>query len=697
MQPTNWQTRCPRRTRLCALSVWVVALAPVGVEALPVVPIKYEIDAGLDPETRELEGTVLLTWTNVSSRPVSEVPIHLYLNAFANEGSTFLRESARWGPGDHAEVVDRYDDPWGWTELTEVTQIDGDEARCSVSPWRPDDANPDDETLARVGLPRTVPPGATLRLRMRFEARLPVPIARTGGVGDYFFVAQWFPKIAVMDSGGNWAAAQFHRATEFYAPFADFDVRLEVPDGWLVAATGAQTGVDGHVRFQQRAVHDFAFVAGSDLVETVHDAGGVELRIVSPPGVQHLADRVRASVTVGLEVLGRRIAPYPYPTLTVVLPPWRGRRTAGMEYPTLITGLPGDPLLQWVDGVRLPEAVAVHELAHQYFYGLLATDERREAFLDEGFTTYWEGEILEALGDGSPPDLGAVLGRRLDWTAMRSVGLATLRRGESVSQRPSWLFAPGTSGQQIYNRTALTLRTAEARFGQDKTDAVFAAYYARHAFGHPRMEDFLAVAAEVGGAAMGAFLAEAWARPDVPNYRVVAADTKTWTPPSGWFRGQEGSRVERSPAAPVQGTDGAVEVRAPGWVRGANRHEGRVEWRQLEVVSAPGTPEAQWWVSDVRVESPGWDNLPVDVQFVFSDGAVLRDHWDGRAAWRSWRFARRASLVRAQIGPESQLAIDPSRGDDGLESSPDAGFRSHWGGFVAALGSVLAVGASLWL
>jgi hypothetical protein len=677
------------------LSLWA---SEARADDLPATVAKYEIAVELEPERRELTGTVDLTWTNPSSRPIAELAVHLYLNAFANEGTTFQREAAPTALHDHTQVLDRYDDPWGWTEILDVAQLGDSEARCAVTPWQPDDANPHDESLVRVALARPVAPGATARFRFRFEARLPVPMARTGGFDDYFFVAQWFPKLAAMDPDGSWRAAQFHRATEFYADFADYDVRIKAPAGWLVAATGSRGDDDGGaVRYRQRAVHDFAFVAGRNLTQTLHEVNGVELRIVAPPGNDSVASRVREALVVGLEVLQSRVGPYPYPSLTVVLPPWRGRRTSGMEYPTLITGFPGDPVFDtWpASAVLLPESVAVHELAHQYFYGVVATDERRDAFLDEGFTTFWEGEILERM-QGGRPSLGAPLGRSLDWTALRSRGLRRLRHGEAVAQQPSWMFAPETAIQQIYARTAVTLQTAKARFGAKVLDAVFARYYRENAFAHPTVEDFLDCA-RAENADLAAFLAEAWTRTDIPDFRVARAVSSTWEAPRGWVRGQEGSRVEQPPGAPALGTDGRAEVRAPGYVRPAAKIQGAVLHKELRSLHA-GTPtDGAWMVSEVLVEGPGWDHLPVDVTFEFEDGAVLQDSWDGRAAWRSWRFVRRAALLRATVGPAARLSMDPTPADNALRTKPDRRFVSHWAGFSAALGQWLAMGASLWL
>src|SRR5262249_41881598 len=145
------------------------------------------------------------------------------------------------------------------------------------------------------------------------------------------------------------AARQFHGPTEFYADFADYDVTIAVPSGWLLGATGRAQGEpapDGagrvKVQYKQRAVHDFAIVAGRSLVDQVArhtpEGGGppVDVRYIVPAGSEHQIPRWRRAVEGALDVYGTRVGPYPYETLTVVMMPWWAARTAGMEYPTLI-------------------------------------------------------------------------------------------------------------------------------------------------------------------------------------------------------------------------------------------------------------------------------------------------------------------------------------------------------------------------
>ena len=134
----------------------------------------------------------------------------------------------------------------------------------------PDDGNEDDRTVMAVTLPEPLGPGETITLDIAFTAKIPRPFARTGAIGNYFFIAQWFPKIGVLDAAGRWNCHQFHVGTEFFADFGVYDVRMTVPRGWPLAATGRERertdNADGTTthRYYQEDVHDFAWTTSPD-------------------------------------------------------------------------------------------------------------------------------------------------------------------------------------------------------------------------------------------------------------------------------------------------------------------------------------------------------------------------------------------------------------------------------------------------
>jgi hypothetical protein len=693
-------------------------------QTLPEVFLTYSIEVSLDPETRELDGRLTARWTNPSATvAVDRVPLHLYLNGFANQASTWMqtRNSAR-DDFDIEAVLELHDDPWGWIEPRAIRQDGG---ALAWRPIAPDDGNPLDRSLIEAELATPVAPGATLTLEVEFDARLPVPIARTGGYDDFFLVAQWFPKIAVFEKAGTrgaatdgWNAHQFHGPTEFYADYADFDVNIGLPADWSVVATGQKAGEterDGlsFHRYTQRAVHDFAFATGSAMVDVVssHDPAGpgapVEVHVFAPAGREAAVARWRESVTGALDVLGARVGPYPYATITLVQPPFRQRQTGGMEYPTLFTGLFDDAFwdLAVLDGVRLNELAIVHEFAHQYFYGLVGSNEFEEAFLDEGMTEYWGNRVMvDTYVDGA----GSLLGRPLDVWHYESIMDAETAASPPIGIRPSFVRGGLGSVLSFYSRPAAVLRTIENRHGRTVLDAIFAEYFARWRFRHPRFEDFVDVAREIGGDAVGDLVLDAYFQATSPDFAIDDFSVDAWEPPLGRVVTADGVIASDTPAderAPLAealaGESGTIVVERVDSGDASGR-PGAIE--RFTVTPEAGEPEEGWeadddehFVSRVRVSGPAWRALPVDVEFRFADGAIYRDAWDGRSAQRVYTFVRAAPLSSAALDPGGAVALDPNRANNSRQREPDNELAWGWAFWIGGTAQLLLEGLSQWL
>jgi hypothetical protein len=413
--------------------------------------------------------------------------------------------------------------------------------------------------------------------------------------------------------------------------------------------------------------------------------------------------------------MGRRIGPYPYDVLTVTAPPSYAGRTGGMEYPTFITGASADVKWDrwpWSD-VYIPELVAAHEFGHQYFYGLFANDERREALLDEGFNTFFEGEIFEeAYGGGA----GTFMGRRIEAAAMRASGLARSagKIRSPMGVQPSFLFDASTAGSQFYPRPATTLATAQAYRSTRVTDLVFKRWYKQRVFAHPTLDQFYKVAEHAGGADLSDFLREAFAAPRVPNFKVVHAKVKSWKAPRGRLslidgpvivtdetRDDDHKESGLDDAAFEKGGDVLMEVTDPGWYRHGKRGEGSIVRRLAQAERSDPDEDYEigedWNESTVRIEGPAWDHLPVGVEFAFADGARLRDDWDGKSPSRRYRFLRKAPLTKVVIDPERKARVDVLPHDNGRLVEADPRMQADWGLWIAAMSQWLAMGMSLWL
>ena len=725
---------------LLMLVLWLgtggsVASETLAPHELPETSIHYRIEASLDPETREISGLVELIWRSPAAGVLGSVPIHLYLNAFSHQGTTWMAGAWQGRRPGIRSLADLFDDPWGYIELDRVTQ-DGES--CPVQFIQPDDGNPLDRSLAEVTLASPLAPGETLRLSMSFRARLPIPMARTGGRDDYFHVAQWFPKIGVYESAGvrgrsdgGWAARQFHGPTEFYADFADWEVTLDVPTGYTLLATGegeeieTQDSTRSRWRFGQRAVHDFAFVAAVGMhVEThphVPKGGGAEVAITyaTPSEVSHRVPRMRRVAEKTFDVMGQRVGPYPFSTMTIVEPHFKAAATSGMEYPTLVTGGFGDRLFD-LPGLRdsgFNDGVIAHEIIHNYFQGMVANDEQEEPFLDEGFTSYWEEEVSKELRTEAS-EQPRVFGRRVDRSELRelAIGASADRINEAVLRRPANLFYPGTLGTQVYSRTLDIFRTAAALHGQDEVDRIFSTFFRRYRFRHPGQEDFFGVVAEVASSELNAFLQEAYLQPRIPDYAVVEAESERWLPPLGLVptedgrvlvtprnrEGEEPSELGLDPAA--KEADGRVQmiVSDPGFVAHDDRRDGHVTRRSVHATRAAAVAgyepdEDEFYATLVRLRGPQWRTLPVEVRFRFVDGAEVLDIWDGRAAWREYRFVRRARLHDVLLDPDDKLAVDSSRKNDGRRIEPDRSRGNDWGTWLTAVVAWFVTGAAWWL
>lgn len=690
-----------------------------GELQIPPSQIHYSIEVHLDPQTRKLSGKETVTWTNTLDTTVPSLPMHLYLNGFSHDASTWFRSTldTRFLL---SSILDRFPDPWGWTEPKVIRQ-NGFELEWF--PVAPDDGNILDRSLIEVRLAEPVEPGAQTTLEIEWDGRLPAAAARTGGYDRFFFSAQWFPKIAGVRPDGTFNRHQFHGPTEFFADFADFDVLIGVPEGWGIASTGkgaresTADGTDWH-RYRQQAVHDFAFTTGADMQDSMHrhtlpNGREVEIHIFQPSGLEHQVDRWRKITAACLDTMSTRIAPYPYDTVTVVLPPRAGLRAVGMEYPTLFTGLPGGELLSGalLGSTRFNELVIAHEFAHQYFYGIVATNEFEDAFMDEGMTEYWGSEImLDSYGDAG--GAGSLFGRPIGVSDSNISAQSPRIHRPAIWSGPSYLSRGSGVGQDFYNRPAVTYRTAAGLFGQEKLDAVFSEYARRWAFKHPRLEDFLAVSREVGGDAMADMLWEAFRKPGLPDYKVLDLESKVYYPPYGRLFTEDGpvdidedwdgdSLVGLDPAAWEEDGTVTVEILDPGYTR-ESRVMGRIERRKLvpqsgKIDKGYEEDEETFYESTARIEGPGWDHLPVQVLLRFADGAVVVDDWDGKSISREYRVLRSAPLSEIVIDPDRVVALDLAPVNNGLSRRAEGPLSNDWSWWMGGLFQWLAEGAGAWL
>jgi hypothetical protein len=586
----------------------------------------YDIDVTLDPAARTLTGTEVITWRNTGQIPAYSVRLHMFWNAFRNTNSTWLKQRQLAGPNPFAGASE---DDFGYSNITSLTFVNADGSEADMMPRfryiSPDDQNRDDRSLAAADLPVGVEPGQTMRIKVAWNARFPKNFDRTGQIGDYFFAVQWFPKLGVFDEGG-WVARQFFANTEFFADFGRYDVRITVPSGWIVGATGVEqsrTDAGGRTthRYVQDRVHDFAWAASPDFVERVQrfeHAGlpPVTMRLLVQPEHEHLADRHFAAAAATLRYYGEWFGPYPYPQLTMIDPPF-GSDSGGMEYPTIFTGG-----TRWLSPPNSndPEYVVIHEAGHQWWQGMVANNEILHAWLDEGINEYADSRLQSIafqpnylvqrfFGDFIPWQYKDIpLKRATDTNWMN-----TFRRAENrdALATPTYLLWPGTHQSLSYHKAALILHTLERIHSWEVMQRVLAAFFDRWKFRHPTPEDFFAVLNEVTGQDHKIFLEQVYTNAYNFDYAIerIVSENISW--------------------------------------RGLN-----------ESLAYEEQTLDKLYRTTVVARRLGAGQLPVDVLVTFTDGHQERERWNGLALWQTFTYDRPARAVSAQIDPERVLLLD---------------------------------------
>ncbi len=462
--------------------------------------VDYTLNATLDPVAHTIAGSGTIHFRNASAQPVHELWLHLYLNAFKNERSHFLRERVG-GRGSQPPEA------WGSIDLRKlaIREPDGSstDLLTRIERKRPGD---EDETDARVPLPRELPSGGAIDLDVVFDDKLPIVIERTGYRDHFHMVGQWFPKIARLEANGDWAHFPFHHLSEFYADFGTYDVTIDVPASYTIGATGpaVESRLEGGRRVErhvQSDIHDFAWTAWDRWQSRRETIDGIEVTLLYPPGFDGVAERDLAALRFALPYESARYGRYPYGVLTVVHPQDDASEAGGMEYPTLITS---DGPWYTPRQVLIPEIVTVHELGHQWFYGLVATNEATWPFLDEGLNQFAETDAMARWqGPGSAANLW---GLEVGDGAIQAVASNRAAQDEPVAQ-PASAFSSGANyGRLVYSRTAAVLDTLTRVYGDEAVARVLGQYARRFRFRHPGPEELLGVFAQTMGPAVAATL-----------------------------------------------------------------------------------------------------------------------------------------------------------------------------------------------
>lgn len=529
--------------------------------------VDYRVEARLDETTNVLSGRARLRYTNRSRTALDTLYFHQYLNAFRPNSAWARREmqfgNRRFqdlGPQDHA------------FERFRGVQVDG----RTVSPVYP---GAPDSTVVAIPLPAPLAPGGAVTVTMDWDARLSTLPRRQGRRGRHFDFAHWYPRIAPFDQGG-WQPHPLLPQGEFYGDFASYDVTLELPEDQVVAATGVPVEGDPgwrvngqlppaealrrdayparpaealgllageagagrkRVRWRAEDVHHFAwntsptFRYDGVIRASLDDAGNAtplpSIHVLYEPSDTGWSGAVTRHAFSAVSWLQGIFGPYLWPQLTITS---RAEGRGGTEFPMLIMN------------ASPSEGLVMHETTHQWLHGMLANNEWKAGWLDEGFTSFVTDWYFEEKGQADVWD-------------QTMEGLAQLeRRGlaQPVGLPGEAFRDPATYNAMTYDKASVVFRMLRELLGDDVFRRVMRAFYDRNKLQHVDEADFAAVAEEVSGRELDWFFRQWLHSTDTLDYGIGGASTAR-LPDGRWRTTVEVLRLGRA-WMPVQLQVGTV-------------------------------------------------------------------------------------------------------------------------------------------
>lgn len=510
--------------------------------------VNYTIQVSLDESNKLLRGFEKMEYINRSPDTLRYIFIHLWPNAYKNDKTAFNQQQVENGKLDFylSDKKDR-----GFIDSLSFT-VNGKQVAISEYNNHPD--------VAMITLPEPLLPGKRIDITTPFRVVIPKVFSRLGFGDDNFQISQWYPKPAVYDRKG-WHPMPYLDQGEFYSEYGRFDVSITVPDNYVVAATGnvEQTNEiqfwhqrivpsdslkakamlkkfdtlndmstqSKTLRFVEQNIHDFAWFASKKyLVDTATAVLSSGRRVTCSSYYlpkHHSLYRGSARYTAQtIEYLSKKVGEYPYQQCAVV----DGTLLAGggMEYPTIT-------VIGSVGSAEMLKTIIIHEVGHNWFYGILGSNERDHPWMDEGINSFYEqkmDEVIDINKEKSSPVIGKksrrenTLGINSSNKTLENIAYfatATIDLDQPCDA-PSDAYLPINYGGVVYQKTAKMMAYLAHYLGEDKFDKVMQTYYKQWQFKHPYPEDFSTIAEQISGKDLSWFFQDALKSTHKMDYRL---------------------------------------------------------------------------------------------------------------------------------------------------------------------------------
>jgi len=437
----------------------------------------------LNDSSHTLTGNISMEYQNNSPDTLTYIWIHLWPNAYKNDRTAFSEQQLK---NRSTDFYFSNDNQKGYINQLDFTV---DEKRAFTKD------HPVHQDIVQLQLPSPLLPGKSTRINTPFRVKLPDIFSRSGHRNQSYYITQWFPKPAVYDHKG-WHAMPYLDQGEFYSEFGNYEVYITLPEKYTVAATGKMISSQSTdsiktLVYQQNNVHDFAWFA-HPLYDVMHDTLKLADKTIDVYVYYHKNNKtkwtnsirfIKQAILTKSEWLGE----YPYPTVSVV-EKLEGGAGGGMEYPTIT-------LLSAGSDEQMLDYLINHEVGHNWFYGIVASNERTHPWMDEGMNSYYDQRYFKKyygipepdfLG-GNTPFLTKRNPRSISETLLST--MIHLKRDQPI-ETTSQQFNATNYNLVAYTKAAQWMGLLEQQMGTSLFDSMMRIYYKNYAFRHPYPEDF---------------------------------------------------------------------------------------------------------------------------------------------------------------------------------------------------------------
>lgn len=475
--------------------------------------VNYNIDVTLNDVNHSLDGFVKMEYINNAPDTLHFIWMHVWPNAFKNDRTAFSDQQLQNGS---TSFYFSNNEKRGYINRLNF-RVNGSTALTEDHPQHQD--------IIKLKLPVPLAPGSKCKIETPFHVKVPYNFSRGGHLEQAYQITQWYPKPAVYDKKG-WHEIPYLDEGEFYSEFGNYNIQITLPENYVVAATGnlkearekewlqkrkdftrelpkkktadkkiaipsapSSSAKTKTLHYTQNNVHDFAWFASKELTvktDTLQLASGKKIDVYAyfysdnENVWRNSLQMIKQAILTKSKWLGE----YPYEVVSVVEDE---RGDGGMEYPTIT-------FLSSGGTEKMLDFVINHEVGHNWFYGILASNERQHPWMDEGMNTFYDSRYMQQYY-GSGIDItdskSAFVKKRIPDDIMQTMLQAVIAvKKDQPVETTSEKFNSSNYNSIAYTKAGSWMALLEKQLGKELFDSCMKTYYSQWQFKHPYPEDF---------------------------------------------------------------------------------------------------------------------------------------------------------------------------------------------------------------